>query len=418
MALLHLLANCDRDLELCAAHFDHGLRAGSAAEAATVVAWSADLGIECVVGRPAHPLAGARQAEFRAHRYGWLHSECDRFEADRVATGHQADDQAETVLMRILRGTGLRGLGGIPRQRGAVVRPLLDCTAEQVSEYIDRHRIPHLTDPSNADPKWTRTRVRLELLPRLERSVDASIRERLVALSEVSRTADAALERRARVLDSECLRDEGPDFAGVRLDREILIGAPSGLIARVVRAHTAARGVELTRGGTDAAVRFVQSAPSGATMDLGGGLVLSREYHEIVMSRCSRPLPDRPVVIQGSAPGVARLVLGGRPFDVRWSGGGAPAIKGRRIALPSGWRHYPLSIRARREGDRIQLTAGTRSLKRLYSDRKIPLSDRPTVPVLQDSWGRVLWVAGVATDARLRRASETSDQVVIAIDEV
>jgi tRNA(Ile)-lysidine synthase len=214
------------------------------------------------------------------------------------------------------------------------------------------------------------------------------------------------------------VRDEGPDFVGVRLDREILVGAPTDLIARVVRAHTAARGVELTRGATDAVVRFVQSAPSGARIDLGRGLALSREYHEIVLSRCLRQPPDRPVVIPGSVPGAARLMLGGRPFDVRWSGGDAPAIRGHRIALPSGWRHYPLSIRARREGDRIQLSAGTRSLKRLYSDRRIPLSDRPAVPVLQDARGRILWVAGVATDARLRRANETSDSVVIAIDEV
>ena len=418
MALLHLLVTIGPDLEVHAAHFDHCLRDESASDAESVASWSAGLGVDCSIGRPVDRLAGGGQAEFRAHRYAWLRSEIERLGAGRLTTGHQADDQAETVLMRVFRGTGLRGLGGIPLQRGAIVRPLLHCTRAQVLEYTARHRVPSLTDPSNADPKWTRSRMRVAVLPGLEHSIGTSIRSRLVALAEASRVAEDALERRAGQLNAACDLASGSGTGAARLDREILSEAPAALQARALRHRAAAHGVSLTRGGTQAAVRFVRRAPSGATMDLGGGLTLSREYGAVLMARRLDPGPDRRVVISGVATGEARLVLGGRPFDVHWSGGDAPSKPGHCIALPAGWRHYPLSIRGRQPGDRIRLSGGTRSLKRLYSDRRIPLSERPAVPVLEDGHGRVLWIAGVATDERLRCAEETDDRVVIAINEV
>ena len=114
----------------------------------------------------------------------------------------------------------------------------------------------------------------------------------------------------------------------------------------------------------------------------------------------------------------ARLVLAGRRFEVRWGAHQAGLKRGHRIALPTGGSHYPMSIRARRSGDRIRLPGGTRSLKRLFSDRQIPLSDRPAVPVLVDASGDVLWVAGVANDTRLGDVRETGGHMVVEIDEV
>jgi len=418
MALLHLLVTTAPGLDVYAAHFDHGLRAESSAEARSVSEWSSGLGIECTIGRPPETLTGGGQAEFRRHRYNWLLDVCRRLGADRLATGHHADDQAETVLIRVLRGTGLRGMGGIPRRRGVIVRPLLDCTRAQVLEYVDRQKIACHTDPSNSDPKWMRTRVRLGFIPWLERSVDSSIRARLTSIAELSREADEALTLRARQLDAASRRPARDGARDVRFDRERLAAGPATLQARVLRLCAAEQGVMLTRGATSDAVRFVRTVASGATMDLGGGLTLAREYGVIVVSRGVTQPPDRPVVIELGSAGAARLVLAGRRFEVRWGAHQAGLKRGHRIALPTGGSHYPMSIRARRSGDRIRLPGGTRSLKRLFSDRQIPLSDRPAVPVLVDASGDVLWVAGVANDTRLGDVRETGGHMVVEIDEV
>src|SRR4029079_18159666 len=114
--------------------------------------------------------------------------------ARRIALAHQADDQAETVLFRIVRGTGLRGLAGIPYRRGPFVRPLLDVTRAEIARYLARRSIPFVEDPSNADPRFSRARVRHRLLPLLAEE-NPRVREALVALAAEARPSGAAAAR-------------------------------------------------------------------------------------------------------------------------------------------------------------------------------------------------------------------------------
>lgn len=163
-ALLHLLvetAGWHKGI-LSVAHFDHGLRPESAADAAFVRDQAGALGLPFTLGEGR--LGSASEAEARAARLAFF----DAVPADRVALGHHARDQAETVLFRLIRGTGPGGLAGIPRRRDRLVRPLLDVDPEDLRAFLRERGVPWREDPTNADPRYTRNRIRAEVLPLLE----------------------------------------------------------------------------------------------------------------------------------------------------------------------------------------------------------------------------------------------------------
>lgn len=403
-ALLHLLHDCSAQLnvQLVAAHFDHGLRETSALEASSVAERAGELGVRCLTGRPAAPLA-FKQDALRSARYGWLEATRRDVGAARIATGHQADDQAETVLFRIMRGSGLRGLAGIPLRRGAIVRPLLRFRRSEIVDYLDEWSIPWLDDPSNTDPRWARSRIREVVLPALQDSDEVT--GRLIALSACAARVEALQDALAAVLmeDTAACGTHEP-ARRIELDLASLRAAGPELQARVVRRAAHGLGVQLSRGGTRAAVEFISRGLSGGRVAVGGGLVVSREYgllrvHPEVLAKTVHP-HDRWLEIPGAWPGGGSVCIGGRRLSVKWWPRKAPASRDpARIAVPVAGGHYPLRFREWRAGDRIFLPGGTRKLKRLFNDHRIPLSSRKQTPVLADRDERVLWVVGLAVAA-------------------
>jgi tRNA(Ile)-lysidine synthase len=182
--------------EVWALHVDHGLRPGSAAEADSC---------QALCDRLEVPLERARvtvgpgnlQARARRARYNALRRAAERLGATRIATGHTRTDQAETVLLRLLRGAGARGLAGIPPRRGLVVRPLIDRSRGEVLDFLRKEGLPWLEDPTNRSPRFLRNRVRAELVPLLER-LGPSVERTLARTADLLRDDERALERRAR----------------------------------------------------------------------------------------------------------------------------------------------------------------------------------------------------------------------------
>lgn len=404
MALLHLLSDvrASLDLRLVAAHFDHALRPESAREARRVEGWAAERDVACRIGRAREGLP-ARQEELRRARYAFLRDAADAEEADRVATGHHADDQAETVLFRMLRGTGLRGLAGIPPRRDRIVRPLLPFWRSELEEYVERREIPHLRDPANRDPRWDRVRIRERVLPALEEQWEGPVRERLVSVGSAARRADRALEAAARRALSRCrvrLAGGGGEEA-LRLRRDRLSGYEREMRARILRRAARDMGVRLTRGGTRTAVEFISDSRSGTHVDVGGGLRLGREFDLLRLERPRPPGSDSPLTIVRAVPACATARIGGVDYVVEW-GVGLPEGRSRyRLRVPRSRLDLPLRLRGWRDGDRIRLRSGTRKVKRLFGDRRIPRSERGRLPALVSAGGRVLWVAGVARGADL-----------------
>jgi tRNA(Ile)-lysidine synthase len=185
MGLLHVLAGLrHRGAFGVFAHgVDHGLRAEAAAELDVAEAFAHSLDIPFGRTRVAVTAGGNLQARARQARWEALRAAAARIGADRIATGHHADDRAETVLMRILRGTGAHGLAAMPMHDGDRIRPMLEARRRDVDAHVARHGIPHSVDPSNRDPRFLRARVRHELIPALER-LSPRVVEHMCALAD------------------------------------------------------------------------------------------------------------------------------------------------------------------------------------------------------------------------------------------
>jgi tRNA(Ile)-lysidine synthase len=268
-ALMHAAAALapPRGWRLLVGHLDHGLRDGSAADGAAVVAAAESLGLTCKVRREdVRALAAAEHRSLedagRQARYRFLHALAEGLGPDAVvATAHTADDQAETVLLRLARGAGLRGVRGIPERRGRVVRPFLHERRAALRGALDLAGIAYRDDPTNLDPAHAaRNRARLELLPALERISPAAV-EAIARFADLAAADDALLDALAA---AELARRRGPEGSvdwkaapGRAVGRRVLrlaIGEPAPSAERIEALLAAAEG---TRG--------------GVAIELGGG---------------------------------------------------------------------------------------------------------------------------------------------------
>ena len=198
VALLHILRELAPTfrLTLHVLHVDHGLRADSVRDAEFVRALGARLGVPVEVERVAVG-PGSVEAAARDARYAALEAWADRLGADRIAIGHSADDQAETVLMRLLDGAGVRGLAGIPPRRGRVIRPLIETRRQALRDALVAAGLDWVEDETNRDPKFLRNRIRHELLPLLAASYATDVVPSLARAARRARETVDALDRTA-----------------------------------------------------------------------------------------------------------------------------------------------------------------------------------------------------------------------------
>lgn len=398
-ALLHLLrfAAGDGGPRVTAAHFDHGMRAESARDAAWVRGLCGAWGVPLAEARAETP--PRTEEEARDARYAFLRTAQAEAGATHLATAHHADDQAETVLFRVLRGTGLPGLAGIPpRGEGGLVRPLLPFWRVEIVRYARAAGLAWREDATNALADPARNRIRLQLLPEIERHVAPGARRSLARLAELAREDGAAWDAVLAPVLADVLREEE---GALVLVRERLAVYDWRVAARVLRAALRRVGASPDRAGTRLALQFINEAPSGRTFTLPGGVRITTEFGEARLERAvdDAPLapPDEPLVIERAGAGEARFRIGGAEWTARWRAeaeGGVDDERTMRLAIDR--VRFPLTLRARAPGDRVRTRAGTRPLKKLLGEARVPLRRRGTLPVLADATGAVLWVPGVA----------------------
>lgn len=402
IALLHalrFLLESDAP-QLVAAHFDHAMRPGSAGDAAWVAGVCLAWGVPLESARAEEPPRSA--AEARTLRYRFLREVARRHRADRIATAHQADDQAETVLFRAIRGTGLRGLAGIPARRGRIVRPILPYRRVEIEEYLEAARLESRIDPSNFSLDYARNRIRHEVVPRLE-AISPGAVDALVRLAAQAREAEAAWDHVLDRLEEEAVLEADDD--GFELARPILLSYDPPVRARLLRRLMRRLGGLPDRAGTRGVVEFTTLGASGSGVDVAGGLRVEREFDRIrirrVVPAVSAPA-ERVAVIERPGQGEALAVLGGRPYRVRWSEVAEAAEAqeaANAITVETDSLRFPLTVRAWRPGDRIRLEYGSKTLKKLFGERRVGRAERARVPVLAAADGRILWIVGVARSA-------------------
>ena len=412
MALLTILAEIarKRGFELAVAHFNHGLRPEALRDAALVERSSKALGLPVFIGSgdvPAEARTTRKGVEETARllRHRFLEETARAWGADKIALGHTRDDQVETILHHIIRGSGWRGLRGMSPQRGMLVRPLLSCRRAELIDFLKRRRVRYVMDASNRDTTLLRNRIRRRLIPYLRKRFNPSIDEAIVRLAANLEEGWATLES-----DLSKLIPKRNARAGVRIPVsrlsalsdfqiylfvDLLLGERFGVVQDVERSHF------------DAVKRLIRSSTSGKRTVLPHGVVVSREHATIHFSRGDQVRAARaellPAEVLISGPGRYPLPSWRLSIEVaRVKLALAPPKSTAREAVVSSIR-FPLRVRARRPGDRIIPFGmkGRKKLSDLFIDRKIPASQRESILVFEDRDG-ILWVPGVAAAERTR----------------
>jgi tRNA(Ile)-lysidine synthase len=405
LALLHVLARLAPELKLRlhVAHFDHRLREGSADDATFVSRDAARLGLPVTVraADATHvPRGMSPEQVARERRYAFLEEVADIVGATRIATGHTLDDQAETVLMRAIAGTGVGGLGGIRPVRGRIVRPLIDARRLQTEAFCRVLRLKPRRDPTNADPAFYRNAVRNELLPILVERFNVRSIEALARLADLARDDDALLDEIA----SDALAPEISE-GRVRFDVAALLALHPALQRRAIRAVA-----PLDADHTERVLALARSGNSGDSIDLPSPLNARLEYGSLLLgSAPSKPAAVAPVAL--AVPGVTDL----SPWSMRmrtWVEEGAPSVwpDGRRSCVLDAKRaKASLAVRRPRRGDRFR-PLGMRESKKLgdfFTDAKVPRPDRDRAALVTNG-DEIVWVVGHRPDDRYKVTARTT----------
>ncbi|MBL8135475.1 MAG: tRNA lysidine(34) synthetase TilS [Acidobacteria bacterium] len=422
---LHDLAAAGELVLAGAAHLNHQLRPEAVRDEAFCRDLCARLDVPLVVEAvPVADLAAEAQVSIevaaRRARYAFLERARTSRGAAVVAVAHTADDQAETVLLRLLRGAGPRGLRGILPVRGTVVRPLLDCTRVALRADLERRGQTWVEDATNADVMQPRNRVRHELMPLLAARFQPAVTRVLARTAEVVAADDALLESLADAAASGVvtLAPRGTVISTVALER-----LPLALARRVVRRAMERLAPPHAPDLADIEALRAVCRPGGPPAATPAGLRVERFSEDAVLltreaGTIAAALPSRALPVPGS---VALPELGSgcrltaeRPIKALEE----PADLRRRLIMKA-TVPLPLVVRGRSAGDRIRPRGlgGSKKLQDLLVDRKVPRAERERVPVVADATGRIVWVVGHAVDADVAPSGGDDDVIVLTFDQ-
>jgi tRNA(Ile)-lysidine synthase len=435
-------------ISLLVVHFDHRLRGTeSDADAEFVVELARDLGIECVVER-GDVLGAASKNKWnledagRRMRSAFFERLVAEGKASRIAVAHTEDDQAETVLAHLLRGTGPTGLAGIHPETGPIVRPLLGERRETLRQYLREIGQPWREDSTNLDVRRMRARVRECLLPMLERDFTNHVTKRLATLAELAREEQAfwtvLVEDRFRTLVQ---RNEGKLSIAIGdlltpIDTSLPRSAETSgrkapwqraLTERLIRrlyedVHGNTAGLGLRH--VEQVIRLAGESASGSRVELPGGVVVERNFDQLIFSAVAgkerdsgRARPPAPLAgyeypinlpIEGTTSILVPVLK--RRFSLKMIDWSFPErdTKRDRVALDADLLRSPLILRNWRRGDSYR-PLGRRhraKLKEMFRVRKIPNKERLLWPVLESA-GNIVWAQGMPV-AHEFRAGERS----------
>lgn len=432
LSVLHALSG-EFGLSLHVAHLDHMFRGKeSADEAAFVAELARKLGIPATIGKIDVPAfcrerGFSAQAGARRVRYDFLSRVAEECGASRIATGHTATDQAETFLLRLVRGAGAAGLSGIPPRRENIVRPLLEATREEVLDYLRANGLDSVSDPSNEKPIYTRNRIRMEVLPVLKR-FNPRIVETLSAEASLLRDEYEAAESCLR--ENAVMRQRG---AEVVIDREAFNGLPVALKRRLMIKAAARAGVNtraLVSVEIEEALGFMASAQTGRSMHLRGGFMLQRQYEKFIL-RLPETTPG--FAYQLTVPGAIVIPEIGMEAEIAVGEGPSPSGEGSDPADIIGknylWQarfdydkisQRTLQIRNRRPGDRFcpaGMAGKTKKVQDYFVDEKIAREKRDRVPLLA-AGDDILWIIGFRTDERFQCSASTKTIIAARVSAV
>jgi len=420
VAMLHALLSRREDFGIAIhlAHLNHGIRGESAdMDEEFVRSLARDWNLPATVERTDVPalrrkLRMSEEEAARQIRYEFLYRTASEIGASKIAVGHTADDRAESVLMNVIRGTGIEGLGALRPVAGNIVRPLLDTWRSEVEAYIRENRLSFRVDESNLNLAYTRNRVRHELIPLLEKHYNPRVKNALVRLAEIAQSA-------ADFIDGATLDSIGKITYIGAIDAEMLCDLPEALRYQVVRSE-----VERIRGDLrdiefEQIHRVVEALGSGYdfTITLPSGKVYAvRRGSEFRIAK-KKQLPEvEPFEIELKVPGRTQIPQIGLVIEAERIESPQPKKSSLDVVLiPEDAITGTLRIRSVRPGDRI-IPFGMHESKKLqdvFVDKKVPRARRAlAVAVVDDE--KILWVVGVVASEATRVTERTRRAIRLA----
>ena len=374
-------------ITLEAAHFNHNLRGEESLRDETFVRELCaryEIPLHVASGE-IHPGKKGLEAAARDARYAFLESL-----PGKIATAHTADDNAETILMHLVRGTGLKGLGGIAPQRGKLIRPMLGITRREVEDFLAEWHLPHVEDSTNETDAFLRNRLRHHVMPLLA--------------AENPRIAENLSQMALRLREDEACLSQLSGYETLP-EVETLRTLPSAVRSRMLERFLKENGVREPEDVHIAqAEALVFSESPSASAAFPGGVTLSRQYGHLTANPTGEAFTPVTLTCPGSAEAAGIRITCEPAGELAQS-------ENLLTVCPSG----KISIRPRQTGDKIRLSGGSKSLKKLFIDRKIPAADRERIPVVCDETG-ILGVYSIGVN--LERAAQILPAVTIRFERI
>ncbi len=418
-----LVVLCELGYETVIAHIDHQTRDGqSAQDAAFVKELACEYGLPCfsesVPVEQESQGSGMSFEEFaREVRYDFLEMVAEEQDCSHIATGHHADDQAETILMRLLRGVSAHGLAGIPpiRELGGikVIRPLHLCSRDEILGYLEEKEMQFRTDASNSDTRYLRNRIRHELMPQLTEEYNPNLRQALQRLGETQFWENKVLtELTEKLLSESCLPSGG-------IDREAFTEAHVAIQRRALKALAWRQGVDCAFGLVEGARLLITAGRTGQSFDMGGGLIL----------RNGRDVTEMAAQPEESRTEIARLEIPGETtcFGKRFSATFSDTMPlsevpgyccSTRQVFDAATISSELTIRGRINGDRFRPLgmSGSKTIGDYFTDIGLPATRRDNQPLLVCG-EKIAWVVGHAASADFAATESTEKLVVVEVSD-
>ena len=438
VTLLNVLLSFKKkyNLSFFIAHLDHMLRGEESDKDVNFVKNLAqELGLYCEV--KSCNLKKIAQKEHltleeaaREYRYKFYLETAKKIKANKIALGHNADDQAETILMRFLRGSGLEGLMGIPPVRDKIIRPLIECSREEIEEYCQEHKIGYRIDSSNKEVIYFRNKIRLELLPLLSKDYNKNIKDITLRLRNIVSEVSAYLDQETEFFFKKVAKRE--NLEKVIIDLKKFTSLHPALKRRIIR-----KSIKVVKGDlysisfkhNSEILKLTEFQLGEKEIYLPGDLRVNKIYNKIIIykKRISKnQIEEIPATWEYNIliPGKTEIKSLNIEVEIKIldSADIKPSLylkrkKSKREFIDYNKVKLPFKLRNRRSGDKFcpLKMKGFKKVKDFFIDNKIPKSHRDLIPLLVDGEDKIIWIVGMRLDNRVKVDSNTKKVLSVKI---
>jgi tRNA(Ile)-lysidine synthase len=425
LALLHILARfrLEYNISIVVAHVDHMLRGEeSAMEAAFVVDFCAKRNLICYhkainVPQVIKETAMSGEEAARVVRYQYLRQIAEQLGDAKIATGHHRDDQAETVLMNMLRGSGSAGIRGIQPINGDVIRPLLSVSRAEIIAYCEVEQLEPRFDSSNSQLNYLRNRIRIHLLPELEKQYNSTVKDALCKTATIIGDEHDFIQKTAKTVWAQVVKE---------CENRLFIAAePMKSVHSAIKREIFRLAIEKKQGSltgisfyhVETLIEMLFNGRVGSVIRLPGGLTISKSYDGLYVGE--NPLSQaRKMEYSGQeliVPGNTQVSELGIQVIAEMTG---TFVKSQPwvAVFDVDELSLPLFVRTRRIGDRFQPLGfkGSKKVKEFFIDEKVPRQVRDTVPIICDSQG-IIWIGGYRQGENGKATDKTKNFLVLRI---